>query len=94
MEKWKSLPTLRSSPPVEVGVSAPELGYLKEVKILDEIDEREFWKDDARDDPDPRDKPFFSTWTISGRMTQSGWEELEEFLDNFGLTVENIEDSL
>ena len=58
--------------------------------ILDEIDAMAFWEDDARDDPDPSDKPYFSRLTICGKLNYEGWSELECLLDERGLRIEDM----
>lgn len=58
----------------------------------EEIDRLEEMKDDARDVPDPRDKPYFSRWTISGKLNQDAWSEVEYLLSEFGIRVERTAD--
>ena len=59
---------------------------------LEEIDREEERKYDARNDPDPRDKPYFSRWTISGKLNQDAWSEVEYLLSEFGIRVERTAD--
>ena len=61
---------------------------------LEEIDREEERKEDARDDPDPRDKPYFSRWTISGKLNQEDWGEVEYYLSNSGIRIENMVDNI
>lgn len=60
---------------------------------LEQIDREEAWKDDARNDPDPRDKPYFSRWTISGKMNYEAWSDIEIFLADKGIRIEKMVDA-